>query len=283
MKKLVAIALVMLMLLGLASACAESTGSTLSMSDISVSYTEKGRTRTARLKGMSLSMALGSAEGVPTLQTTFDSGKGQVVDAIFQIVGTNMLVSVGGISGTFFIDLESISTREGGGSIIANSLSSLFTLAGPHLDVLLYVVTKVDANGVRFLEVPLPSDMYVAVAQSVLGIIEGMENVDETDVDELMERVEDSEDRAVFRFAFDEKAGTFTVSATRGGSGMQVAGNMTLTVEPMVFVNISADEERYDLLNLDEDKKSEVRSELGFILTKFGAFSRNIGLGSILK
>ena len=46
---------------------------------------------------------MGTAGGVPTLQGSFDNGKGQLLDLIFQVYGDRLLLSMGGISGTYYV------------------------------------------------------------------------------------------------------------------------------------------------------------------------------------
>ena len=168
MKKTVAVALVLMLLLTSAAACAESAGA-LSLSKLSISSVSGRRSSTVKLRKMSLSMLLGSVEGIPTLEINFDNGKGQQVDAIMQIVGTRLLVSIGGVSGTYYVDLTSIASEPGKGEMVAKAVGSALALAGPHLDVLLYALTTEDSKGVRSMEIKIPDALYKAMVENLLG------------------------------------------------------------------------------------------------------------------
>ena len=282
MKKIVAVALVLMLLLASAAACAESAGA-LSLSKLSISSVSGGRTSTVKLRKMSLSMLLGSVDNIPTLEVNFDNGKGQQVDAIMQIVGTRLLVSVGGVSGTYYVDLTSIASEPGQGEMVAKAVGSALALAGPHLDVLLYALTTEDAKGVRTLEIPLPDDMYIAIADSVLSIVEGLETAEEIAGGELAHQVDELQGGAALRLSYKPSTGEIEIAALQNGRGLQLSAHMDMTIEDAVFVNISEDEMQYDLMNIDEAQMEELRGELDIIALKFGKFALGSGLSKLFK
>lgn len=280
MKKTVAVALLLMLLLTSAAACAESAGA-LSLSKLSISSVSDRRSSTVKLRKMSLSMLLGSVEGIPTLEINFDNGKGQQVDAIMQIVGTRLLVSIGGVSGTYYVDLTSIASEPGKGEMVAKAIGSTLALAGPHLDVLLYALTTEDSKGVRTLEIPLPDDMYIAVADSVLSIVEGLEAAEDIAGDDLAHEVEELEGGAVLRLRYKPNKDKIEISALQGDRGIQLSAKMEMAIEDAVFVNISQDEMQYDLMNLTEAQMDELRGELDIIAMKFGKFALGSGLSKL--
>ena len=282
MKRMTALVLSLLVLFSMAAACAESTASTLALSNLSISYVGDGRARSVRLNKMSLSMSLGSADGVPTLQMSFDNGRDQQVDCIIQIVGDRLLLSMGGISGVYYVDLESIAGEQGDGSMIARGIGSALALAGPHLDVLLFALTTEDAKGVRSMEITLPNEIYVRLTDRVLAILDGIDSSEDIDVETMRERVEQSEGRTVLSIRYKESTGKLELALLQNRRGIQLSADMELTVQPAAFVNISEEEEQYDLLNMDAARLDELRGELEIIALKFGQFAGGTGLNRLI-
>ena len=295
MKKIIALALALLWLLAAAAVCEEAPGaeafddsgasmaSTLELTNMTISVVQSGRAKGVRLKDMTLRLTMGGAEGVPTMQVNFDNGKGQQVDAVIQIVDSRLLMAVGGIAGTYYVDLERIGGEDGLGAQVATGYGKAMMLAGPHLDVLLMALPTTDASGMRTLEISLPNRIYTAVAEAMLAVAEGMDSTEETDVEGLREQVDSSGEDAVLSIRYRQSTGDIEIAAMQGKSGAQIAATMAMKVEPTVMVNISADEEQYDLMNLDADTLELMRSELEMIALKFGNFAGGTGLSRIFK
>lgn len=295
MKKIIALALALLWLLAAVSIGEEapeaeviddpgaSMASTLELTNMTISVVQNGRAKGVRLKNMSLRLTIGSAEGVPTMQVNFDNGKGQQVDAVIQIVESRLLMAVGGIAGTYYVDLESISGEKGLGAQTAMGYGKAMMLAGPHLDVLLMALPTTDASGMHTLEISMPNQIYTAVAEAMLAVAEGMDSTEETEVESLRERVDGSGKDAVLAIRYKKSTGDFEIAAMQGKNGAQVSATMTMTVEPTVLVNISAMEDQYDLMDLDADTLELMRSELEMIALKFGNFAGGTGLNRIFR
>ncbi len=295
MKKIIALALALLWLLAAVSIGEEapeaeafddsgaSMASTLELTNMTISVVQNGRSKGVRLKNMSLRLSIGSAEGVPTMQVNFDNGKGQQVDAVIQIVDSRLLMAVGGIAGTYYVDLETIGGEKGLGAQVAMGYGKAMMLAGPHLDVLLMALPTTDASGMRTLEISMPNQIYTAVAEAMLAVAEGMDSTEETDVEGLRERVDGSDKDAVLAIRYRQSTGDFEIAAMQGKNGAQISATMAMTVEPTVLVNISAMEDQYDLMDLDADTLELMRSELEMIALKFGNFAGGTGLSRIFK
>lgn len=295
MKKIIALALALLWLLAAVAVCEEapeaeafddpgaSMASTLELTNMTISVIQNGRAKGVRLKNMTLRLSIGSAEGVPTMQVNFDNGKGQQVDVVMQIVESRLLMSVGGIAGTYYVDLESIGGEEGVGAQVAMGYGKAMMLAGPHLDVLLMALPTTDASGMHTLEISMPNRIYTAVAEAMLAVAEGMDSTEETDVEGLRARVDSSNRDAVLSIRYRQSTGDFEIAAMQGKSGAQIAATMTMKVEPTVLVNISAMEDQYNLMDLDSDTLELMRSELEMIALKFGKFAGGTGLSRILR
>ena len=290
MKRITALALALVLaMLALLPACAEDFMepeppiSTLQLDKLSVSRLTNGKAKTTSLKGMGLSLSMGTAGGVPTLQSSFDNGKGQLLDLIFQVYGDRLLLSMGGISGTYYVDLEEVAEAPGEGARLARGVGSGLALAGGHLDAVLQALSTEDGSGVRTLTLNLPEGAYNAVAKSMLDIMGGIDLMKLLDVGELEEELEASEDSPSLILRYDPKAATFELDIVRGGNGLRLKADMTVTVEPMTLVNISTDELMYDLLHMDAMRLMELRGELAIIALKYGHFAGGTGLAGILN
>ena len=147
MKRIVALALVCLALLGLC-ARAESNAGIVYLSDLELGALEAGRVRSVRFDGATLRVALGESKGGSTVQVTFDNGEGQVVDGVAQLAGQQILLSMGGLSGTYIVDLDTFATEGNPAGDIAKGLNGALSLAGSHLDVLLYAITSEQSDGI---------------------------------------------------------------------------------------------------------------------------------------
>ena len=290
MKRITALALALVLaMLALLPACAEDFMepeppiSTLQLDKLSVSRLTNGKAKTTSLKGMGLSLSMGTAGGVPTLQGSFDNGKGQLLDLIFQVYGDRLLLSMGGISGTYYVDLEEVAEAPGEGARLAKGVGSGLAPAGGHLDAVLQALSTEDGSGVRTLTLNLPERAYNAVAKSMLDIMGGIDLMKLLDVGELEEELEASEDSPALILRYDPKAATFELDIVRGGNGLRLKADMTVTVEPMTLVNISTDELMYDLLHMDAMRLMELRGELAIIALKYGHFAGGTGLAGILN
>ena len=58
---------------------------------------------------------------------------------------------------------------------------------------------------------------------------------------------------------------------------------MMLTTEPMELINISTDEVKYDLLNLDESVVEEMRGELEYMGFKLDSFVENSNIRKLVQ
>ena len=281
MRKMVALLLVLIALLGL-TARAESNASIVRLSGLALSYVEPGGARSVRFNSASMRIALGASEGAPTIQATFDNGEGQAVDGVAQIVGREILLSMGGITGTYAVDLETFATEGNSGDDIAKGLSGALSLAGAHLDVVLYAITREEANGMRALEVPLPVPQLITAAEGLLSVTAGMDATQDMDMDELRERMENMGEDAMLGFRYNASTGAFELAAVQGGRGMRLSGTMEMSFEPTTFIDITDDEEKYDLLHMPPEVLEQLRGELNMILTKFVNFADGSGLNGII-
>ena len=102
----------------------------------------------------------------------------------------------------------------------------------------------------------------------LLTVADGAEARD-MDLNGLRERVENIGDDAMLSLRYDPSTGAIELSAIHDGRGMRLSGVMTLTFEPMTFIDVTAEEEKYDLMNLSPQTLEQLQDELGMIFTKF--------------
>ena len=63
---------------------------------------------------------------------------------------------------------------------------------------------------------------------------------------------------------------------------MELSGLLAMGTEPMIFVENSPEEVKYDLLNLDAATLAQLRDELDMIGIKFAHFADGSGLDNIM-
>ena len=105
MKKLLAI-VVALMLLTASVAMAE-TATVLTVSNPVLTVTADGQDMTIDMGGLQIVLAMGLAGDVPTIQADVTNGAEALLSAELQVIGTNMVVSLDGLSRPLAVDVSS--------------------------------------------------------------------------------------------------------------------------------------------------------------------------------
>lgn len=281
MKKLFALMLALMLLAGLA-AQAETNATVVRLSNLSLAAVNGGSARSVKFNKAALQFAVGVPNGITTLQSNFDNGNGQVVDAVLQVVDREIRFSMGGLTGVFIIDLNAFATEGNSGDAIARGLNEALTLAGTHLDMVLYAITQDDGKGMRSVEVPLPATQLIVAAEGLLSVAEGMDAAEDIDLDGLHDSVQSIGDGAVLSFRYNPSSGAFELSAVQNGRGMRMSGTMTIGVEPMTFFEVSDAEERYDVLNLSPETLAQIQGEMNMILKKLVNYAGGTGLDKLI-
>lgn len=281
MKRAVALALVLMALLGMA-ALAETDASIVRMSDLTMAYADGNGTRSVRFDGAVLTVAVGEPDGMPTVQANFDNGNGQVVDAVVQLVDQQVLLSMGGISGTYAVDLQAFAGEGNSAENLANGLRHTLSLAGAHLDVVLYAITREEEDGMRAVQAPLPMPQLISAAEALLAVRAQTQDSQEANLNEVYQRVESMGEEAMLSFRYSLDTGAFDLAAVQDGRGMSLSGTLQMTVEPANFIDISGDEDRIDALNLTPEQLDDLRSELDMVLVKYADFLTGAGLNGLM-
>lgn len=281
MKKLIALALVLAALLGLA-AHAESKASIVRMSDLALSYVGSKGTRSVRFDDAYLTLAMGDSQGAPTVQLSFENSNGQAVDGVAQIAGHNILLSVGGISGVYVMDLGRFVAEGSTVDELAGGLSKTLSLAGAHLDVVLYAITAPEADGSRSVQVPLPMPQLIGAAEAILDSAGNVQGSEDMNLEALSQRMDTMNGEAMLEFSYNPQTGAFELEAIQDGRGMRLSGTMEMRFEPMTFIDVNAEEERIDVMNITPEQLDRFKGELGMVMAKFSDFAEGTGLDGIM-
>ena len=274
MKRVTAMLLALAMLLAGASALAQSYGSRMELTKIRISLLGSENTNVARLHGVGLSVTVGSAEGVPTLQASLTYGDSQQLDAIAQIVDNRLVACLGGVNGTFYADLDAI-FGEGQGVLVSNAIGVALLMGGSKPKMMLQMVLPVDSKGVFKKHFKIPADQYRGFIEPLVTALENTDTLREEDVQSLHDAIPQGDEEVELRVRYNPNSDTLRIRILQNGKGVYIRGTMHLTTEEMDMVNISADEVQYDLLNLDEAVVEEMRDELDYMGFKLDSFVAN--------
>ena len=91
----------------------------------------------------------------------------------------------------------------------------------------------------------------------------------------LVDSAAQSDDPVRLRVRYNPESQRLMIKVTRDGKGIYLRCNVAMTTGPMEFINVSADEIQYDLLNLDEEVMDELDSEVDFLGLKLDSFVEN--------
>lgn len=266
-KRMTALALALLMLLGMAAACAESSGTRLELTKLRVSLRGSDNTNVVRLKDMTLSVTMGSAEGVPTLQATLDYG--EQVDFIAQIVDSRILLSMGGVAGTFYVDLGEALGDAAKGQLMAVGAGAALKLVGTNPDLVLSMWMPKNKNGVNSITLKLPRKLGLALAERLGGLLgDG----------EVAEEMASSKATIRLKILYRPEKNSITLRLLRGKKGIELKALAEQTTGPAEFINISADEVQYNLLALEDDVRAGLETDLEFMAMKADRFINSVHL-----
>ena len=274
MKRVTALLLALAMLLAGASALAQSYGSRMELTKIRISLLGSTNTNVARLHGVGLSVTVGSAEGVPTLQASLTYGDSQQLDAIAQIVDNRLVACLGGVNGTFYADLDAI-FGEGQGELVSNAIGVGLLMAGSKPKMMLQMVLPVNSEGVFRKHFKIPVDQYRAFIEPLVQTLVNTETLREEDEQSLRDAIPEGDGEVELSVRYNPNSDSLRIRIHQNGKGVYIRGTMKLTTEEMEMVNISTDEVQYDLLNLDEAVVEEMRDELDYMGFKLDSFVKN--------
>ncbi len=281
MKRFTALLLTLAMLLAGASAFAESYGSRLELTKIRVSLLGSENKNVARLHGIGLIVTVGSAENVPTLQVSMTYGDNQQLDCVAQIVDNQLVACLGGVNGTFYADLDAL-FGEGQGKLVSNAIGSALLMFGSNPKMMLQMVMPVNKQGIFRRSLKIPADQYREYIEPLIKALENTDAMREEDEESLRDVLPKGDKRVKLTVRYNPNNDSLRIKITQDGKGLYIRGTMRLTSEPMEMINISTDEEKYDLLNLDEAVVEEMRGELEYMGFKLDSFVENSNIRKLV-
>lgn len=274
MKRMTALALALALLLAGVSALAQSYGSRVELTKIRISLLGSENTNVARLHGVGLTVTVGSADSVPTMQASLTYGDNQQLDAIAQIVDNQLVACLGGVNGTFYADLDAI-FGEGQGRLVSKAIGVALLMAGSKPKMMLQMVLPVNRSGVFSKHFLIPAEKYRSFIEPLILALENTDTLREEDEQALREAIPQGDGDVELHVRYNPDHDSLRVKLMQDGKGVYVRGTMKLSSEAMEMVNISTDEVQYDLLNLDPAVVEEMRGELEYMGFKLDSFVEN--------
>ena len=281
MKRLTALFLVLAMLLGGTLAAAESYGSQLELTKIRVSLLGSENKNVARLHGMGLTIIVGSAENVPTMQASLTYGDNQQLDAIAQIVDNQLVACLGGVNGTFYADLDAL-FGEGKGKLVSGAIGSALLMFGSKPKMMLQMVLPINNKGVFKKTFMISAERYRAYIEPLVLALENTGTLREEDVQSLQEVLPKGDGDVKLSVRYNPNSDSLRIRLTQDGKGVYVRGTMHLSTETMEMVNISEDEVKYNLLDLEDSVVEEMRGELEYMGFKLDSFVENSNMRKLV-
>ena len=271
MKRLTALVLALMMLLTWTVACAESSGTQFRMSKMRVNYGENKDDR-ASLNDMLLYLSVGSAEGIPTLQILLDYGDEQETESVLQVVGSKLVVCVGGINGTYYVDLNDFYEEPGKGLLMATAIGTAIQMFGADPDSVMKATMPRDEKKYRTLRFELPVEKILEALKSYAGEQESNDEAQKTRLMETLESFVQSDEPVEMMIRYRKAKKRFQLYLINGDEKIWLSARTKQTTGPMEFINPSADAEQHDLLNLDQETKDELAGEMEFLGIKMSSF-----------
>ncbi len=276
MKRVMALVLAVMLMLTSVAALAQSSGSRMDIRKLKIRHVGAEKGERIRLHGLDLSVSIGSAEGVPTLQIALYYGDSQEIDFVMQVVDSRLLLCMGGISGIYYIDLKDVMGDEARGEQMAQSIGTALLMFGEDPQSTMETSMARSKKGAYIGRVEIPEEMYLTLATRLSGLLLGNANVGE----EQMALVRDSMGEGYQPVALEmhKRDDAIWLYAWQGENGIRLSGWVTLTTEPMEFINISRDEVQHDLLNLNRETWGELQSEFQLLALQMGRFVIGTGI-----
>ena len=275
MKRITALLLAVLITLSTLTACAEASGTRLELTNIRLSWCGSENKKQIKLKDVSLSLAAGEVEGIPTMQLTLYSE--EQLDVVAQAVDGRILLSMGGVTGVYSFDLGTILGDEAKGELLTAGIGAGVMMFGAKPNAMLKLWMKKGKKGKRSrlrATIRLTPEMRRALAEQLETLPEWMTG----DLDRESMRAELLKEKPSLRLKiiYRPKKGKIDLRFLRGKEGLRIRGDITMTTGPQDFVNISEDETRYDWLNLDDEVLECLKDELDFMALKARRFASGI-------
>ncbi len=281
MKRLLALAMALALLLT-AAACAESSSSIIVMDNLELDYFDGANTRTIRVPDLQVVAAVGMSGMTPSVQLSFSNGIGQEIDAVLQLVGTELMASAGGISSVFSYDLGRTPAGEKAVSLITLAISSSASLGGISLVGLLSTFTEEAEGGARVIRTTASIGGLVAALDNALQKAEGLDAAQSMDFGAIREKLHGLGDAVEFEFSFNPKSGKLSLTFAQEGRRLSLSVDTSISVEPFTYADIDLTADRVDVLSLSEDDIRGLNDELSMLFGRLLNHATAAGLSQYL-
>ena len=282
MKRMTALVLALMMLLMWTATCAESSGTRIRLRNPRINLIQNEENE-ARFHHMTLYATVGSAEGIPTLQLQLEYGEeqDQQLESVVQVVGSRLVIGLGGISGTYYIDLNDLYEEPGKGLEVATAFGEGLLKLGSDPYTFIADAMPKDEDGLYTLRFPLSIEAIQTFYARVMGGGENGEGMESAGMLSVSNLLLDSEQPIEMMIKYKRKKST-RFFFLQGDGGIQVYSRTKLTTGPMEFLNPSADEVQHNLLDLDQATKDELSSEVEFMTIKIVSFFLHSKLSKLM-
>ncbi len=281
MKRLLVLAMALALLLA-AAACAESPSSIIVMDNLELNYIDGADARTIRIPDLRVVAAVGMSGVTPSLELCFSNGEGQEIDAVLQIVGTELLGSAGGISSVFSYDLGRTPAGEKAVGLITLAISSSASLGGVSLVGLLSTFTEKAEGGARVARTTASTAGLIAAMDNALQKAEGLDAAQSLDFGAIREKLRGLGDTVEIEFSFNPKSGEFSMTFAQEERRLSLSCATAISVEPFIYADIDLTAERVDVLNLSEDDIRGLNDELSMLFGRLLNHAAAAGLSQYL-
>ena len=278
MKRVLALIMALAMLLGPSSALADSSGTEMIVDKLRFWRVEgKDKTEEAKLHDTNLIVSMGGTEGIPTLQVTLDYGDGQQMDSVVQLVDTRLYLCLGGVSGTYYVDLDKV-LGEAEAKLFSTAFGTAMMMLGTNPELVLHMLIPPNEAGKRIKIYKIPASQYRPALKKVIKVLKASGAVPKATLKALNAFRKLNKKYFKIKLEYRSAIDRYLIKVTRDGVGYQMRFRLAMTTGEMGFINISADELQYDLTDLSDEVKAELTAELEYLAFKMGAFVDNTNL-----
>ena len=275
-----------LAVVALATACipalAESSGTSFHLSGVVVRPVGGNSDVKAKLKGMEIDVRIGSANGVPTVQTYILFSEDQEMETVLQLMDSRLVLCMGGISGTYTVDLEDLMAEPGQGTMMAGAMGAALVMFGANPDVVLQTAVPANDNGTHIATFELAPEQYLPTLEALVERLTEAEMLTEEELADLQQGLLSGKEPVVFEWHYNPRKGTMSLKATQAEVGFRISANAQRTTGEMEFIDTGAPEDMVDLLNMDTDAMDELSTDLEFMGIKIISFIRHSTLHKLL-
>lgn len=281
MKRALALALALLVLLTLAAG-AETESSIIELSGLKLTYDEAGSVSRFDFPNLRVDMAVGLSGQIPSLQLTFANDEGQELGAVVQVLGSEVLGSVGSVTSVFSVDLGKVIPDPGTAAMVTMALGSAVSLGNISLEGLILAVTTEGENGARVLRADVPTAAFARAADNALSKAEGFEAAQDLDFGAVREKLHGLKDTLQAEFSYNPGKGTFSVSLAQDDKRLSLSGAARISSAPFAYADIDLEANRIDVMNMTDADIAALNDEMSLMAGRLINQAVAVGLTDLI-